>query len=112
MTGARYAPRVIGRPFVAELDEERHLLRLAGELIDQTAVAALHVAIGDATAAYSRPLAIDLSEVDFMPSAAVGVLGVAIQRASNAGHPIRLIATDGSVAQRMLAVCAFPYATA
>ncbi|WP_167736745.1 STAS domain-containing protein [Nocardioides sp. 1609] len=95
-------------PFAVEFDESTRTLTVSGEVDEATAVA-LRDAIDAATATYQRSVVVDLSAVGFLPSVAVGVLAQAVQRATGAGHPIELRAEAGSIAQRVLEVCALPH---
>ena len=45
----------------------------------------------------------------YLPSAAVGVLAKATQQFDSAGSNLELAAAVGSVAQRVLTVCAMPH---
>ena len=54
-------------------------------------------------------LVVDLSEVDYLPSVAVGVLTRALGAMTRAGGELDLVARRGSVAQRVLMICALPY---
>jgi len=95
-------------PFVAALDDSERTLAVSGD-VDETAAVTLRSAIEEATAGYSRPLSVDLSAVSFLPSFGVGVLATSVRRAGESGHPIELVAARGSIAQRILEVCALPH---
>ncbi|WP_170981483.1 STAS domain-containing protein [Nocardioides dongxiaopingii] len=95
-------------PFEVEFDESTQILAVSGEVDESTAVA-LRDALDAATATYQRSVVVDLSSVGFLPSVGVGVLAKALQRATGAGHPIELRAEAGSIAQRVLQVCALPH---
>lgn len=97
--------------FSIELDEAARTIIVSGEL-DDPAIVSLREAVVEASGSFTRPLAIDLSAVSFIPSAAVGVLATAQQRGSTSGHPVDLVAADGTIAQRVLTVCALPYRVA
>lgn len=104
--------RVAVRPgsFTAEYDDATHVLTVAGEL-DEAASAALREAIDARSDGHTRPLVIELSAVDYLPSAAVGVLARAHKQATTAGQELELLATEGTIAQRVLLVCGLPHRT-
>lgn len=54
-------------------------------------------------------LVVDLSEVDYLPSVAVGVLTKALGAAHRDGCDLQLVARRGTIAQRVLMVCALPF---
>jgi anti-anti-sigma factor len=97
-------------PFTAVLDRSRDALVVTGE-VDENAAVALRSAIDEATAGYTRALTIDLSAVSFLPSFGVGVLATSARRADENGQPIDLVAASGTIAQRVLEVCAVPHRT-
>ncbi|MCW2812889.1 MAG: Anti-anti-sigma factor [Nocardioides sp.] len=99
------------RPLVSRLDDDARVLTLAGE-IEDAAVPQLVEAIAEGTAHYTRSLDIDLSDLEFIPSSAIGVLAVAMRRAAGSGHSLELVAAEGSIAQQVLKVCAMPHRTA
>jgi anti-anti-sigma factor len=96
------------RPFASEYDPLTSTLRIAG-VIDEVAGADFREALRVASADFSRDLAVDLNDVDFLPSMAIGVLATARNCAEDAGVKLEFVADDGSLAQRVLHVCAVPY---
>lgn len=96
--------------FAVAYDRKISVLRISGE-IDEARAGALRDAIDKHSDGFSADLAIDLSDVSYLPSAAIGVLAMARRRSSTAGVRMELVAADGSIAQRVLAVCALPYRT-
>ena len=96
--------------FTAEFDDTTQILTVGGEL-DESASAALRDAIDTRSEAYTRTLVIDLTAVDYLPSAAVGVLARAHKQATTAGHELDLVAAAGTIAQRVLLVCGLPHRT-
>ncbi|MFB9314566.1 STAS domain-containing protein [Nocardioides plantarum] len=94
--------------FAATYDGTRQALIVTGELDEETSLE-LRDAIETHTGSYARPLAVDLSAVDYLPSAAVGVLAQALQKSGTGEHPLELVAADGTIAQRVLQVCALPH---
>jgi anti-anti-sigma factor len=99
---------VTGPTFSYDLVGEPPRLTLHGEL-DEIASIELRDVIGSASAELQRDLVVDLSDVDFFPSAAVGVLATARAGAQAHGATVALVAADGSIAQRVLMICALPY---
>lgn len=97
--------------FAIELDEAAQTIFVSGDL-DELAIVALRDRVVEASGSFTQPLTIDLSAVTFLPSAGVGVLATAQQRGSTSGQPIDLVAADGTIAQRVLTVCALPYRVA
>lgn len=92
--------------FVATLHDD--VLTIAGE-IDELSGPALRSAIETHTDSYQRGLTVDLSPVTFLPSLGVGVLAVAMRKARDSGHEIVLRAVEGSISQRVLAICNLPH---
>jgi anti-anti-sigma factor len=92
-----------------DLDEGNRVLKLHGEL-DQP-VSTLRQTIADATNALSADLTIDLADVSFMPSPAIGVLASSKAGARLHGATITFVAPEGSVAARLLTICALDYVT-
>lgn len=109
-SGSLYGVAVRPGSFTAEFDDATHVLTVAGEL-DEAASAALRDAIDARSGGYTRPLVIELSAVDYLPSAAVGVLARAHKQATTAGHDLDLVASEGTIAQRVLLVCGLPHRT-
>lgn len=95
--------------FRYDLDESRALLVAHGDL-DEPATMELRDSILRATDQLSANLTIELSDVDFLPSSAIGVLATSQAGARRNGSTITFVATDGSVAQRVLRVCGLDYA--
>lgn len=96
--------------FAADYDGSSQTLTVAGDVEEESALA-LRDAIDAHSASFTRPLVIDLTAVTYLPSVAVGVLAKAGQKATTAGQPLDLVAADGSIAQRVLTVCALPHRT-
>jgi anti-anti-sigma factor len=96
------------RPFSHELSEDRQTLTLHGEL-DESASVELRDLLRALTADLVGELKVDLTDVDFLPSVAVGVLAGAQGAAANKGASISFIAASGSIAQRVLTICAIAY---
>ncbi|WP_122818092.1 STAS domain-containing protein [Nocardioides pantholopis] len=86
------------------------VLKVSGS-VDEYAVIALRNALREQTQDYTRSLAVELSDADYLPSVAVSVLVTAIRSAGQNGVTVSLVARTGTIAQRVLLVCALPYST-
>ena len=93
-----------------DLDETSGTLTVTGDL-DEVVVGELRDALEKHTGGYTRSLVVDLSGVDYLPSVAVGVLAKAMRQAADHGQGIELVAAEGTIAQRVLLVCALPHRT-
>lgn len=98
-------------PFHYELDHARAVLTLHGEL-DDPATSELRSTIATASSKLTTDLAIDLADVSFMPSPAIGVFATAMAEARRHGATVTLVAPEGSVAARLLTICALDYGPA
>ncbi|WP_121252737.1 STAS domain-containing protein [Nocardioides ferulae] len=96
------------RPFSSAYDAETGVLAISGS-IDELSGVALRDSLEKESAGYSRPLVVDLNDVDFLPSLGVGVLAVARENARKAGHELEFVARRGCIAQRVLEICGLPY---
>ena len=94
--------------FRYELDDARRLLVAHGDL-DEPATFELRETLANATDQLTTDLTIELTDVDFLPSSAIGVLATAQTGARRKGATITFVAADGSVAQRVLTVCGLDY---
>ena len=96
--------RMMQRRFSYELPEAGQTLTLHGEL-DEAGSAELRDLLRAITADLVGELRIDLVDVDFLPSVAVGVLAAAQGAAAKKGASITFVAAKGSIAQRVLTIC-------
>jgi anti-anti-sigma factor len=96
------------RPFTYELSEAGQTLPLHGEL-DVLTSAALRDLLSAITADLVGELTVDLTDVDFLPSVAVGVLAGAQGAAINRGASLAFVAAKGTIAQRVLTVCSIAH---
>lgn len=94
----------------ADFDDTAQVLTVSGE-VDEPAAMSLRHDIETHSGQFSQDLVIDLTGVGYLPSAAVGVLATVRQRFSAQGSTIELVAGEGSIAQRILTVCALPHRT-
>jgi anti-anti-sigma factor len=95
-------------PFHYDLDQDRGVLTLRGEL-DEVASVELRDILTKVTDDLSTDLAIDLTNVSFMPSPAIGVLASSREKARRNGATIVLVAPAGSLAARLLTICALDH---
>ena len=95
-------------PFTYDLDEAQRALVLHGE-VDELASTELRETIMKATNELTTDLAIDLADVTFLPSPAIGVLASSKARAGNNGATITLVAPAGTIAARLLTICALDH---
>ena len=98
--------RVFDRSFEADFADGT--LTVRGE-VDDYGIIALRNALAEHGSAPGTRLVVDLSEVAYLPSVGVGVITRALGAAERAGAAIVLVARQGTVAQRVLMVCALPY---
>ena len=94
--------------FRCDVDEPRRLVTVHGEL-DEPATVELRDAIATASADLTETLSVDLSEVTFMPSPAIGVLATSQAKARRNGADVVLVAPEGTIAQRLLTICALDH---
>lgn len=93
--------------YSAEFDEERRVLAVTGDIDEVTGPQlreTMHGHIGPG----EPPVTVDLSEVTFLPSAAVSVLVTAMRAAEQAESRLDVVATSGSIAHRVLTICGVP----
>jgi anti-anti-sigma factor len=94
-------------PFRTSVSADGRVLSVFG-VLDELSVddfrTALHQALSDSPEA----LTVDLSNVCFLPSLAIGVLVGALKT----GAPIQLVASDGCIAARVLGITGLPYSEA
>jgi anti-anti-sigma factor len=95
-------------PFRYDLDDHRGVLTLHGEL-DEIASVELRELLTKVTAEFTTDLAIDLADVSFMPSAAIGVLASSREKARRNGATIVLVAPAGTLTSRLLTICALEH---
>ena len=73
--------------------------------LDEAGTFELRETLARTTDQLTTGLTIDLTDVDFLPSSAIGVLATAQTGARRNGAAITFVAADGSVSQRVLTVC-------
>lgn len=94
------------RPFAATSNPG--LLTVSGS-VDEYAVIALRNALREQTEDHTRSLSVDLTDADYLPSVAVSVLVAAMRACEQNDVSLSLVAAPGTIAQRVLMVCALPY---
>jgi anti-anti-sigma factor len=92
-------------------DLDQGVLTLHGEL-DEVASVELRELLTKVTDEFSTDLAIDLENVTFMPSPAIGVLASSREKARRNGATVRFVAPAGTIAARLLTICGLDYAEA
>ena len=95
-------------PFTFAFDAASGTLTVAGD-VDEHNAAALREGIEKHSQMYSLGMVLDLSSVTYLPSTAVGVLVRADQEFATAGTAFELAAATGTIAERVLTVCAMPH---
>ena len=98
--------RVLDRTFQADFADGT--LSVRGE-VDDYGIIALRNALAEHGSAPGARLVVDLSDVAYLPSVGVGVITRALGNAARAGAEMILVARQGTVAQRVLMICALPY---
>ena len=91
-----------------DFDATSGVLAVSGDL-DGQPTADLQRALEEHSEGYARETVLDLTGVTYLPSAAVAVLARASQEFMSSGTTFELAAASGSVAQRVLTVCAIPH---
>ena len=95
-------------PFTLTFDAASGTLTVAGD-VDEHNAAALREGIEKHSQMHSVGMVLDLSAVTYLPSTAVGVLVRADQEFATAGTAFELAAATGTIAERVLTVCAMPH---
>jgi anti-anti-sigma factor len=93
-----------GTPFACAYDETTRTLTLSGDL-DDTGALQLRHRLTALTADHSSSLVMDLSRVETLPSAAVGVIAAARADMRAHFHQLDLVAAPGSLARSILPRC-------
>jgi len=98
------------RAFTYESDNEAGRLTLHGDL-DEGATFQFRELLADLTDGLTRDLTVDLSDVDLLPSSAVGVIANAQDSARKQGAALSLVASEGTISARVLTICGIAYET-
>jgi anti-anti-sigma regulatory factor len=91
------------RPFAATMRPDERTLVVSGS-VDELAVDDFRWALHLCMSASTNPV-VDLSDVDFFPSCAVGALIGALRR----DRGVTVVAIEGTFAAKVLDVCGIPY---
>ncbi|WP_447644578.1 STAS domain-containing protein [Nocardioides zeae] len=83
-------------------------LRVTGGVYEQEDLERLDFEVTGATEGFTRNVSLDLSDIDFLPSLAVGTLIALARRAERDGVAVTLTARAGSLAHRVLSVVGVP----
>ena len=97
--------------YSSNFDEPSLALTLHGE-IDEASGVALRDEISKYSQDFHRRISVDVGDVDYFPSLAVGVLATARKKADEAGVGLGIVAKEGSIAQRVLTICGLEHETA
>jgi anti-anti-sigma factor len=92
------------RPFSYDLSAAGQTLTLHGE-VDEAASIELRDLLRAITADLVGELRINLTDVDFLPSVAIGVLAGARNAATTNDASVTFVAADGSISRRVLTIC-------
>ena len=95
-------------PYSSTYDPATGVLAVAG-MVDELAGPVFREDLATHSTQYTAALTVDLSDVVFFPSLAVGVLAVAMRESRDAGAELQVRAREGGVVARVLTICALPY---
>lgn len=96
------------KPYAAMYDADQQVLVVSGS-VDELAGPVFREDLAKHTDQHTKPLVVDLSDVEFFPSLAVGVLAVAMRQSREAGSDLEVRAREGGIVARVLTICALPY---
>ena len=99
------------RGFSYEVSDGSDRLVLHGDLDEGTTVQ-VRMLLKEITAGLTRDVTIDLTDVDLLPSSAVGVLANAQDTAAKQGAAVTFVAEAGTIAARVLTICGLSYVVA
>jgi anti-anti-sigma factor len=94
------------RAFSYDLSTAGQTLTLHGE-VDEAASIELRDLLRAITADLVGELRINVTDVDFLPSVAIGVLAGARNAAAKNDASVTFVAADGSISRRVLTICGF-----
>jgi len=97
--------------YASSFDENAQVLAVRGD-IDEAGGITLREEISKYSQEFERGITVNLTDVDYCPSLAVGVLATARRRAEEAGVELGLVAAEGSIAQRVLTICGLDHENA
>ncbi|GAA2148416.1 hypothetical protein GCM10009844_26760 [Nocardioides koreensis] len=108
--GSGYPHAVDDQNYSSSFDEASSVLTVRGE-VDEAAGVVLREELTKYSREFERRITVDLSEVEYLPSLAIGVLATARRTADQAGVGLGLRAVDGSLSQRVLTICGLDHET-
>lgn len=92
------------KPYAVSYDAATNVLAVSGS-VDELEGPTFRGDLDSHSGGYSRDLTLDLSDVEFFPSLAVGVLVVALRTMRENGAELTVLAREGSIVARVLTVC-------
>lgn len=92
------------KPYEVSYDADSNVLAVSGS-VDELEGPTFRSDLEKYSDAYSTDLTLDLGEVEFFPSLAVGVLVVALRTMRENGAELTVLAREGSIVARVLTVC-------
>jgi anti-anti-sigma factor len=96
------------RAFSYEVSDGSGRLVLHGDL-DEGVTVQVRTLLKEVTDGLTRDLTVDLTDVDLLPSSAVGVLANAQDTATKQGAALTFVAAEGTIAARVLTICGLAY---
>lgn len=94
----------VERDFATRLSDDSRILFISG-IVDELSICDFRRALRSALDAGAGTLTVDLSDVDFLPSIALGVLA----GAHKAHEDFVILAREGCIAARVLRLAGLPY---
>lgn len=94
--------------FDADFDKDTGVLAVSGD-VDELGSLALREAIEIYSENFTRDVVVDLTDVAFLPSVAVGVLATSMKKSESASGDVDLMVREDCIAQRVLNICGLPY---
>ena len=99
------------RAFTYETSDEPRRLVLHGDL-DEGTTLQLRSLLLDLTDGLTQDLTVDFTDVDLLPSSAIGVIANAQDTARRQDAALSLVAAEGTISARVLTICGLAYETA
>lgn len=98
------------RAFSYETSAESGRLVLHGDL-DEGTTLQFRMLLGELSDGLTQDLTVELTDLDLLPSSAIGVIANAQDTARKQGASLSLVAADGTIAARVLTICGLAYET-
>lgn len=99
------------RAFTYDISDDPRRLALHGDL-DEGTTLQLRSLLNDLTYGLTQDLTVDLTDVDLLPSSAIGVIANAQDTARRQDATLSLVAAEGTISARVLTICGLTYETA